>query len=240
MDDKITTYSTLYDLVENDTKNHKQKDIATLFLNAMNDWPTLNQKVIADFIKELKDYFGSPLTIEKITASEFDRQNAWQIEAGSSIADLIDISTRFCNQSDFDKIVDSFLNYYNSLTNESDSGQEKIIDQDFCEFLEYEICKAFEQSNNDQIKGFWCDGVLLNQPDSHYSQKFVNDNKQITLKAFIGKDGQTEYELILRFGNKALSRYERNLDIKECVPNHNKQNWFDIDTKQKIIEIQLD
>jgi hypothetical protein len=239
MDNKITTYSTLYDLVDIDSKDHKQKEIATLFLNAMNDWPTYNQKEIADFVKDLKDYFGTPLTIEKISAKKFDGQNAWQIEVGSSIADLIDISTKFCNQSDFDKIVESFLNFYSSIE-KSNNGQEKIIDQDFCEFLEYEICKAFEYSDNDQIKDFWCDGILLNQPDSSYSQKFVNDNRQITLKAFIGKDGQTEYELTLKFGNKALSRYARNLDIKECVPNPDKQNWFEIDIKRNKIEIHLD
>lgn len=239
MDNKINTYSTLFDLVETDTKDHKQKEIATLFLNAMNDWPTYNQKEIADFVKELKDYFGNPLTIEKISAKKFDGQNAWQIEAGSSIADLIDISTKFCNQSDFDKIVVSFLNHYRT-TKHSNIGQEKIIDQEFCEFLEYEICKAIEHSDNDEIKGFWCDGILLNQPDSSYSQKFVNDNRQVLLKAFIGKDGQTEYQLTLKFGNKALSRYARNLDIKECVLNADKQNWFDIDTKRNKIEIQLD
>ena len=239
MDNEITTYSTLFDLVYIDTKDHKQKDIATLFLNAMNDWPTYNQKEISDFVKELKDYFGNPLTIEKISTRKFDEQNAWQIEAGSSIADLIDISTKFCNQSDFDKIVENLLNHYSAFKH-SYNGQEKIIDRVFCEFLEYEICKAFEQSDNDQVKGFWCDGILLNQPDSFYSQKYVNDNKRVKLKAIIGKDGQTEYELTLKFGNKSLSRYARNLDIKECVPNPDKQNWFDIDTKRNKIEIQLD
>jgi hypothetical protein len=115
-----------------------------------------------------------------------------------------------------------------------------MLDQDFCEFLEYEICKAIELSDNEQINGFWCDGVLLNQSDSSYSQKAVNDDRHVILKAFIGKDGQTEYELILKFGKKALSRFGRNLDIKECVPNPDKQNWFDIDTKRNKIEIQLD
>jgi hypothetical protein len=239
MDNKITTYSALFDLVYTDTIDHKQKDIATLFLNAMNDWPIYNQKEISDFVKELKDYYGNPLTIEKISAKKFDGQNAWQIEAGSSIADLIDISTKFCNQSDFDKIVEIFLNHYSGFK-QSDNGQEKIIDQEFCEFLEYEICKAFEHSDNDQIKGFWCDGILLNQPGSSYSPKYVNDNRQVKLKAFIGKDGQTEYELTLKFGDKALSRYTRDLDIKECVPSPDKQNWFDIDTKRNKIEIQLD
>jgi len=113
MDNTITTYSTLWNLVDIDTNAHSQKDIATLFLNAMNDWDTFNQTEIASFITELKNYFGTPLTINKITEKKVDGQNAWKIEAGSSIANLIDISTKFCNQSDFDKIVATFLDFYN-------------------------------------------------------------------------------------------------------------------------------
>lgn len=113
MDNKITTYSTLWNLVDIDTKDHKLKDITTLFLNAMNDWTTMNQTVITEFVKELKEYFGSPLTIKKIDIKKLNGQNAWQVEAGSSIAELIDVSKRFSNQSDFDKIVNGFLNYYN-------------------------------------------------------------------------------------------------------------------------------
>lgn len=115
-----------------------------------------------------------------------------------------------------------------------------MIERDFCEFLEYEICKAFEHSDTEEIKGFWCDGVLKNHPDSYYSKNYVNDHRQVILKALIGKDGQTEYELTLKFGNKALNRYSKNMDIKECMPNPEKQNWFYIDTVQNKIEIQLE
>lgn len=83
----------------------------------MNDWPTFNQTEIADFTKELKEYFGTPLTIHKIDATNWDVSNeldVWRHAAGSSIAELIDISTRFCNQPDFDKIIDALLNYYNN------------------------------------------------------------------------------------------------------------------------------
>ena len=41
-----------------------------------------------------------------------------------------------------------------------------MIDQDFCEYLEYQICKVFEHSDNEEIKYFWCDGVTLSQADS--------------------------------------------------------------------------
>ena len=114
------------------------------------------------------------------------------------------------------------------------------LDSDFCVHLEYIICEAFELSDNKEVKGFWCDGVSLSKPDKYYSQKFINDNRQTFLKAFIGKDGQTEYELTLKFGRKSLSRYARNLDIKECIPNIEKTDWFIIDTKLKKMAIQLD
>lgn len=68
MKNKITTNSELYDLVELDTTSNKIKQIAELFSTAMNDWPTYNQNEITDFVKEVKEYFGSPLTIEKIDA----------------------------------------------------------------------------------------------------------------------------------------------------------------------------
>lgn len=123
MDNKITTYSTLWNLVDIDKKDHKLKDIATLFLEAMNDWPTYNQSDIQEFLKEIKAYFRSPLTIEKIDNKKLDltdELNPWRHEAGSSIAELIDTSTRFYNQTDFDKIIDSVLIFYNEEFNKVD------------------------------------------------------------------------------------------------------------------------
>src|SRR5882672_11570535 len=105
-----------------------------------------------------------------------------------------------------------------------------MLDQDFCEFLEYKIGEAFENSKDERVRGFWCDGVLLPPFEKFYSKKFVNDNRKVVMMtAFIGKEGQEEYELILDFGRKALSRYERGLNIVECVPNPQNDNWFDID-----------
>lgn len=120
MDNKITTYATLSNLVDIDEKDHKLKDIATLFLQAINDWQAYNITDIQDLIKEFKAYFGSPLTIEKIDKKKFDEKNAWQFEAGSSIAELIEISAIFFNQSDFDTIIDSVLNFYNDIFNKVD------------------------------------------------------------------------------------------------------------------------
>ena len=116
---------------------------------------------------------------------------------------------------------------------------DEMLDQDFCTFLEYEICKALEQSEQENLKGYWCDGVFLNQREQADAQKFVNDNRQFAFTAFVGKDGQTKYTLILKFGRKALSRFARNLDIRGCFSEPQNESCFAIDTKRKRIEIQL-
>lgn len=115
-----------------------------------------------------------------------------------------------------------------------------MLDKKFCEFLEYEISKAFKNSTNDKVKHFWCDGVLLPSQASEYSRKYVIDNRQIIMTAFIGLSGQDKYELTLKFGKKSLSKYARHLDISECVPNPENNNWLDIDIERQEISIQLE
>lgn len=114
-----------------------------------------------------------------------------------------------------------------------------MIDQDFCDFLEYKISEVLTVLNKIETKGFWCDGVCLNNDLTFYSQKYINDKKQTNLKAFVGEDGQSEYKLTLKFGNKALSKYVRNLEIKSSIPTSIESRWFKIDTESKEIEIQL-
>ena len=120
MDNKILTYSTLWNLVDSDDKEHELKKLATIFLTSMNDWPTENQQLIKDFIYEVNTYFGTPLTVDKINHKKFDGQNAWQIESGASIIELINKSTKVINQSNFDKIIENILNYYNAEFNKVD------------------------------------------------------------------------------------------------------------------------
>ena len=106
----LTRISQLETLVDIDKADHKLKDVAQLFINAATDWDTFNQTDISDFVKELKQYFGSPLTKEKIAGKSLD--NAWRHEAGCSIFQMLDLSEKFYNQSDFDKILSDILFYY--------------------------------------------------------------------------------------------------------------------------------
>jgi hypothetical protein len=112
MDKYILTYSTLWNLVNLDTIDHKQKDIAQLFLDVIRDWKRTDVTNISEFIKDLKVYFGTPLTKGKLDSKKFDGQNAWDIEAGSSLSELINLSTKYYDEADFDKMIGNILKYY--------------------------------------------------------------------------------------------------------------------------------
>ena len=82
------------------------------------------------------------------------------------------------------------------------------FNEDFCVYLEYHLCRTFERSNNKTFKGYWCDGVSWHPTiDSHISKKHVNDTRMIETTAWIGKTGQEEFTLIIKFGKYSLRRY---------------------------------
>lgn len=114
-----------------------------------------------------------------------------------------------------------------------------MLDQDFCSFLESKIGAAFQKSNREPVKHFVCDGVLLPASEADYSAKSINDKRQVVMTAFIGFSGQDAYELTLNFGAKALSRYARDLDISECLPDTESDDWWDFDIARRTIFIQL-
>ena len=114
-----------------------------------------------------------------------------------------------------------------------------MLDDDFCNFLEYQLTLGFDHSDDESLRGFWCDGVVLPSNENEYSKKSVNDNRQVVAMAYMGKTEQEEYQLVIKFGVKALSRYARDLDIKDTIPDPEEKDWYKIDIDNKQIEIQL-
>ena|SRR5688572_27056758 len=117
-----------------------------------------------------------------------------------------------------------------------------MLDDKFCEHLEWEIGKALEvlSYTDERLKGFWCDGVLLPDNENDYSKKQVNDRRRVVMTAFTGKSGQEHYELTLFFGRKALSRYARDLSLEECLPDPKSSSWLEVDLESKRMTVQLD
>jgi hypothetical protein len=122
MDRQITTLRTFENIVDFENENPRIKQLAELFLTAMNDWPSYNQTEISEFTTELRKFIGSPITLNKIEAKSKTNilNNAWKIVSASSIAEMIKNSELFINESDFDKIISKILDYYNSKFSEID------------------------------------------------------------------------------------------------------------------------
>jgi hypothetical protein len=124
--------------------------------------------------------------------------------------------------------------------NEKENQTDKSFNEDFGVHLEYHLCRMFENSVKEKLRGFWCDGILW-PPfiDSQITKKSVNDTRKIETRAWIGKTGQDEYNMTIRFGKYSLRRYAKGTNLIDCIPSEETMDWIDIDTENKIIEIRL-
>lgn len=59
-----------------------------------------------------------------------------------------------------------------------------------CDRLEYTLCDMLYAIDVPELKGLWCDGVVLSEEDEHYSKKSVNARRFVLLQAWIGKSGK--------------------------------------------------
>lgn len=117
---------------------------------------------------------------------------------------------------------------------------ESPFNEEFCTQLESRLCKEFAESNDTELKSFWCDGVSWFPTDNQLTKKQVNDNRKIITKAWIGKDGQGEYQATIHFGRKALSKYAKGLDLTTTIPElKSDSDWLEIDIENKSVEIKL-
>ena len=122
------------------------------------------------------------------------------------------------------------------------SKQEQIkqpFNEDFCALLEDHLCRAFGNSTDKRLRGFWCDGVMMPFIESQVTKKSVNDTKRIETKAWLGFDGQGEFEMTINFGPSSLSRYARGLDLVECLPSEDSMDWIKLNIEGKKIDLQL-
>lgn len=112
------------------------------------------------------------------------------------------------------------------------------FDEDFCVYLEYYLGVTFQKSEDERIKKLWCDGVAI--PSSNQlEKKFIYDNRKLITKAWIGVDGQSEYEMTIKFGKYSLQRFAQGKSLKDCVPGNQSANWIQIDIERNTIEIQF-
>ena len=97
---------------------------------------------------------------------------------------------------------------------------QELNDREFCDFLEDEICRYFENNYDQNTKGFWCDGVIFDWADKEGAY----------FRIFLGKKGETEYNLTLIIGEKTSTK--TSISINESKVN--------IDLYKKKITIEFE
>jgi hypothetical protein len=117
-------------------------------------------------------------------------------------------------------------------------GYKESFDNEFCEHLEYHLTRTFRNSGDEEMNKLWCDGVIV--PDSRQLNKAtVNIKRRIETKVWLGSDGQTQFELIIRFGDNSIKKYLEGESLVNCVPSDNSIDWLTLDLKEKNIELRL-
>lgn len=75
--------------------------------------------------------------------------------------------------------------------------------------------------------------------ESQLTKKNVNGKRRIITKAWLGKDGQSEFEMTISFGQYSLRRYAKGKALDDCLPTEGFEDWIAIDLSSKTIELQL-
>jgi len=115
---------------------------------------------------------------------------------------------------------------------------EKSFNQDFCNELEYHLSRTLSNTANNKFEVFWCDGVQM--PDENQLlMDHVITAKQIITKAWVGKNGQGIYDMIIKFGEAAIKACFAGNSLSTCLPDDHSAEWITIDPSNNVIELQL-
>ncbi len=143
-----------------------------------------------------------------------------------------------CIRCDFDKLVEENVECPKCKAFNYNLKFETSFNQEFCEYLERRL--NFDELESKELNGFWCDGID-HIPSNMKSLLKVNlvKNREIKTNAWIGKDGQGEYKMTIKFGNKSIENYKKNQSLVTCIPIDDFQNWVFIEPDRKEIEVKL-
>jgi hypothetical protein len=123
------------------------------------------------------------------------------------------------------------------MMNNNTGALKRFVDSDFLLKLEYHLSKSFKYSPDDNVKHFWCDGILIEE--NIYIESTIELEKQIIAKAWIGFNGQDIYKMVIKLGERSFERYLAGTDASDCMPDANTWSWFSIQPDAKIIEVRL-
>jgi hypothetical protein len=113
-----------------------------------------------------------------------------------------------------------------------------VIDVDFCARLEYKLTRALQASDDPDLRGWWCDGVIASI--NHVEKiRFEQEAIMILATAFLGTTGQESYELHLHFGSVSSRCLRQGMRIDDILPSEPFEEWATIDLSRKSLTVYL-
>lgn len=112
-EEHIISVEELSHKIDQDNSDSKFKIAAQLLLEAINDWPTLNLSELKEFLFELHNEVGLPLTLERITNYSKTLtivDSAWKLEAAYSLIKIF----KYDNTKTLDTIISELSEHYKS------------------------------------------------------------------------------------------------------------------------------
>jgi len=124
------------------------------------------------------------------------------------------------------------------IMSDTENTIKKSFNEGFCLLLEYHVTRTFQNSTDKTLKYIWCDGVAM--PDEYQlTDKNLMDTKMIFTNAWIGSDGQQQYEMIIHFGPLSFDAGIKGLSLIDYLPTEESIDWINIAISKQKIELQL-
>lgn len=143
-----------------------------------------------------------------------------------------------CHHCNFENLTDESIECPKCKSFNYNFKLDTPFNQEFCTHLEYKL--DFDHLGNDELRGFWCDGIdHIPRDITSLSKKNIEKKKRVNTKAWIGKDGQAEYEMEIIFGDESIAKYQKNAPLADCIPENNSKDWISIEPQKKWIQIRL-
>ena len=120
------------------------------------------------------------------------------------------------------------------------------FNEEFCLYLEKYLGLIFENSDDEIIRTFWCDGVSrapfhnTRSNEWYLSNKRVRRDRSIETVVYTGKTGQEIFNLVIELGPVAIRLYENGQGLKESLPGVEERDRIEIDIKSKAIKLRLE
>lgn len=114
------------------------------------------------------------------------------------------------------------------------------FNQEFCIHLEFILTSAFRNFREEELKGFWCDGVSsIPSNISLLSKNKISQTKEIQTHAWMGVSGQDVYSMTIKLGDISLKKYLAEESMIDSIPNPENTDWINLDVENRMIGIIL-